>query len=257
MDVIELKRHQLSHSQRHPWEIVRAKIIIFLLGKYNVQSPKRILEIGSGDAFISNQLSAIFKTASIHAVDTAYTEEIIRTLQKNSSYPISFYNKLSDFSTNNQPADLIVLADVLEHIENDRGFFESAIHEKVSTPNATLMVTVPAFQSLFSQHDRQLNHFRRYNRRQLTSVCTTSGVHALASGYFFFSLFIVRWLSVHFQKSTSYTTRSIDNWRGGKLVTNFISFILWMDFKVCFILSRLGITLPGLSCYCLCRKSPS
>jgi hypothetical protein len=255
MDVTELKRHRLNASRRHPWEIVRSKIIIYLLRRYNIRSPQHILELGSGDAYLSNQLSEIYRSSSISAVDTAYTDDLIQSFPRSA---ISYYNNLADFSATNKPADLILLADVLEHVEDDRSLYQSALDASVSTSSAYILITVPAFQSLFSKHDRQLEHFRRYTRKQLLSVCSTSGMEIINSGYFFFSLLIVRWIAILFESSDSTTDKStIENWRGGRIVTNLISFILWIDFSISFFLTHLGIVLPGLSCYCLCRKSPS
>ena len=57
------------------------------------------------------------------------------------------------------------LFDVLEHIEDDRGFLEE-IHGTLK-PGGLLYITVPAFGALWSASDRRAGHFRRYSPRQL------------------------------------------------------------------------------------------
>jgi len=57
---------------------------------------------------------------------------------------------------------------VFEHIKNDG----KAVREvyRVLKKEGILLFTVPAFQNLYSSHDRALNHYRRYNKRRLESV---------------------------------------------------------------------------------------
>jgi SAM-dependent methyltransferase len=62
-------------------------------------------------------------------------------------------------------ADVVVMHDVLEHIEDEAGAV-SALHGFVA-PAGTLIVSVPALQALFGLHDEQLGHFRRYSRKTL------------------------------------------------------------------------------------------
>lgn len=61
--------------------------------------------------------------------------------------------------------DLICLFDVLEHIRDD----EAALREtrRILDDDGTLVLTLPAFSMLWSRHDEYLNHFRRYNYRQI------------------------------------------------------------------------------------------
>ena len=54
------------------------------------------------------------------------------------------------------------------------------------------MVTVPAFQALFSEHDRFLKHQRRYSLSGLRDVVAKSGLAAVADGHLFGSLLPAR-----------------------------------------------------------------
>lgn len=65
-------------------------------------------------------------------------------------------------------ADVIVMHDVLEHIED-----EASTVTRLSTllkPNGSLILSVPALPSLFGYHDEQLGHYRRYTRRTLRAA---------------------------------------------------------------------------------------
>ena len=62
----------------------------------------------------------------------------------------------------------VTLLDVLEHIEDDRGFLADLTSKM--EPGATLVMTVPALQRLWSSWDVALGHYRRYDKRMLRRV---------------------------------------------------------------------------------------
>jgi SAM-dependent methyltransferase len=64
--------------------------------------------------------------------------------------------------------DCILYIDVLEHIESDRAELDSAAQRL--RPGGRIVVLSPAHDFLFSEFDRQIGHFRRYDRRSLTAI---------------------------------------------------------------------------------------
>lgn len=58
--------------------------------------------------------------------------------------------------------DLIVMSEVLEHVEQDRAAVEAVV--KLLKPGGLLVCTVPAHQWMWSSHDVYNHHFRRYSR---------------------------------------------------------------------------------------------
>lgn len=64
-----------------------------------------------------------------------------------------------------QPADFIVMHDVLEHIEDDAAAVDALA--ALLVPGGTAIISVPAYQWLFGHHDVQLGHYRRYTRSSL------------------------------------------------------------------------------------------
>lgn len=57
-------------------------------------------------------------------------------------------------------ATLLVLMDVLEHIQDDRGFLADLV--AAARPDARFLITVPADPRLWTEHDVSFGHFRRY-----------------------------------------------------------------------------------------------
>ena len=69
--------------------------------------------------------------------------------------------------------DLITCLDVIEHTPDDRQTLREL--RRVSKPGAWLLVTVPAYQALWSLHDEANHHFRRYGRGMLRAAATEAG----------------------------------------------------------------------------------
>lgn len=84
--------------------------------------------------------------------------------------------------------DVVTALDVIEHIDDDR----CALREmyRVATPGGTLVVTVPAFQSLWSSHDEMNLHRRRYRQARLRSALCDSGWYVERLTYFNSALFV-------------------------------------------------------------------
>ncbi len=62
--------------------------------------------------------------------------------------------------------DLAVCLDVIEHLPDDQGALREL--RRVLAPGGALLVTVPAYQWLWSGHDKINQHCRRYSRATLS-----------------------------------------------------------------------------------------
>ena len=71
--------------------------------------------------------------------------------------------------------ELITCLDVIEHTPDDR----VALRElrRVCKPDGWLLVTVPAYQALWSTHDEANHHYRRYVRGMLRAAAVDAGWH--------------------------------------------------------------------------------
>jgi SAM-dependent methyltransferase len=78
--------------------------------------------------------------------------------------------------------DLAVSLDVIEHLEDDL----HALRElrRTVAPGGALLVTVPAYQWLWSGHDVVNHHHRRYTRRSLQQVAERAGWLQVRTTYF-------------------------------------------------------------------------
>ncbi len=63
--------------------------------------------------------------------------------------------------------------DVIEHLPDDRAAFREL--RRVLAPGGALLVTVPAYQWLWSGHDEVNHHHRRYSRATLRQAAQEAG----------------------------------------------------------------------------------
>lgn len=133
-----------------------------------------VLDIGAGSAVFSKHLLTN-GAASAVCVDPAYPSE------RQESYcgkPIRYVRDVEPCG-----ADLVLLMDVLEHVDDDVGLIRSSMDG--AAPGAFAVISVPAFPSLFSAHDRFLEHKRRYRMHSLEDVVRSAGLNVVTARYFF------------------------------------------------------------------------
>ena len=71
---------------------------------------------------------------------------------------------------------------MLEHLDDDLAAMREL--RRVAAPGARLLVTVPAYQWLWSQHDAAHHHFRRYTLPLLRERLAATGWRTVVSTYF-------------------------------------------------------------------------
>jgi SAM-dependent methyltransferase len=67
-----------------------------------------------------------------------------------------------------EPADVVVMHDVLEHIDDDRA--AAGRLRELIVPGGVLVLSVPGLPFLFGRHDELLGHHRRYLKPSLRSA---------------------------------------------------------------------------------------
>lgn len=86
--------------------------------------------------------------------------------------------------------DLVTMFDVLEHVEDDRSALRYVASD-VLDDGGRLVVSVPAYQWLYSQHDRHNGHFRRYSAGHLAGLMREAGFSDVRCSYLMTLLFPV------------------------------------------------------------------
>lgn len=243
MDLCEL---QPNLKSRHPWEIVRIHAIKNLLMCDDVLLDHlKILDIGCGDGFTVAEIFKNLNKVSIDAVDINLTDDQVSSFS-NSYKNITFYNSYDLLL--GKRYNLIILLDVIEHVEDDLFFLKNAI--KLAAPNSYIFIAAPAFNSLLGNHDKYLGHYRRYNKKTINNLVNQAGLKNIESGYLFFSLLPLRFISIFYERLTrsqNINKTGVGSWKYSQILSRMIIFFLKLDIDINFKLKNIGINLPGLS----------
>ena len=238
---------------RHPWELARLR---FVLNCFRQNLPagngRKILDVGCGDCFVLAHLAKAFPNDRFYGIDIELTE--LMKQQIGASLPsnvILLASRIEEIESD-KPFDAIMMLDVLEHIPDDNLFLTELQQKSVLRPGGLLLMTVPAWPCLFSRHDLNLKHYRRYRRRTLKAQLQRYNLKIVRSSYFFTSLmFICLFSRILLQNRQQ---PGIQLWRGGHHFTRMLSRALYTDARVIYWLSRFHLHFPGLSCLMICRK---
>jgi len=154
----------------------KARAVRRLIGS----TPTRtILDVGSGSGFFAKHLLTQTDAAEAWCVDTSY-EGDSDCLEDGK--PLHFRRSI-DFVE----ADLVLMMDVLEHVDDDVGLLRE--YTGKVPRGARFLLSVPAFQFMWSGHDEFLEHRRRYRLSQLEDVARRAGLTVNRGSYYFGSVF--------------------------------------------------------------------
>jgi hypothetical protein len=246
---MDLRERAADAEARHPWELVRADFFERLLAEHDLLGATRWLDVGAGDGWFATELAARLPAdATVTCWDVNYTTDDLAALARIDHRIVP--------ATERPTArfERITLLDVIEHVEDDRTFLGGIVADLVE-PGGSVLVSVPAYQALFSGHDTALGHHRRYSPAQLRSVVTGAGLDVVAEGGLFTSLLGARAVSklAERMRSTPREWTGVGAWSGGPALTRATVAALAADAAANRFVARHHRRLPGLSCWALCR----
>ena len=175
MDLVET---QSPVSNRHPWELARAAFFDRLILKdVSRGAPIRVLDVGCGDAWFGKQLLAGLPAGSeLVGWDIALDDGFIEVFSQGLPAGMSLTNREPEGTF-----DLLLLMDVLEHVPDDRALLDD-VKSRFLSPGGHVLITVPAWMSLFSTHDLALKHYRRYSPKTGLALTKATDLTVLRKG---------------------------------------------------------------------------
>ncbi len=151
----------------------------------------KILEIGCG---IGN-ISEFFIQDSQDIVLSDLRENYLEIVSKKFTNPTIKINLIDpEFDTKYDEIigkfDTVFALNVIEHIEDDKQAIANC--KKLLKKGGNLIILVPAYQFLFNNFDKELEHFRRYTRKKIETVIAENHLEIVNSFYFNF-IGIIGW----------------------------------------------------------------
>jgi SAM-dependent methyltransferase len=174
--VRELEREaMLAAAGEHWWHRGRRRIIEAELDGLQIPDGSRLLDAGCGSGHVLDLLSRYGDAVGIDPDigSVALTRARGHTAAVAGLPELPFDDASFQVST---------CLDVIEHLHDD----VAALMElkRVTVPGGAVLVTVPAYQSLWSAHDVANEHVRRYDARRLRRVAMAAGCAVERMTYF-------------------------------------------------------------------------
>jgi SAM-dependent methyltransferase len=216
-------------AQRHPWETERARFFRSLIARHLGDGhPRRILDVGAGDGWFAGELSqAMTDGCEIVCWDVNY-----QSVDLDAALPDGVIR------TADEP--------------DDAGFLDGSVLPHL-TEQSLVVVSVPAYQRLFSSHDDALAHHRRYSPGRLRDLLSPR-FDVIARGGLFASLLPLRAAAVARERiSGPPESHGIGDWTAGSGVTRAVTAVLAADAGAGRWLAHRGVPTPGLSTWAVCR----
>lgn len=247
---MDLRERRNDEGPRHPWEVARYEFFAGLLRETRPLRGQRLLDVGSGDAWLALRLWSEERPGALCCVDASYTDadrEAFTRAQPNVRFLAA------------PPAerfDVITLLDVVEHVRDDVGFVRGLAEAQLSE-RGLVVVSVPAWPALWTSHDVALGHQRRYTPQQIDAVLEAAGLRILRAGSVFASLPLPRALSAIYERlspPSPATAVPHSGWKAPATVTKVVGAALAADVALARFAARHDLVLPGLSLWALCER---
>jgi SAM-dependent methyltransferase len=226
------------------WFVARRRLLDWLVGDISREFNRpAILDVGCGTGINSGVLAKHGDTISTDASEEALgfsrsrgIDGLVRSHVESLPFAASTF-------------DVITALDVLEHIGDDLRALDELL--RVTRNGGVLVITVPAYGFLWSEHDEALHHRRRYAASELRNKLTNAGFEVERISYYitflFFPILFMRFAQSVLKKSIHAKTSHIilPKWLNSFLIAilGFERVLLrWMNFPF------------GVSIVCLARK---
>jgi len=211
----EAYSEMIELQEKHWWFVARRIVIkSFIELEMPDSSKANVLEIGCG---VGGNVELLGKSGNYLGIDMhgpaiAYCSE---------KFPQFNFKcaRIEDIPQefNSNKFDSIYILDVLEHLDNGVEILKTT--RNYLNENGKILVTVPAFQFLWSPHDDFVHHVRRYTKKSLRKTLEESGYSVERLSYFnslLFPLALIQRLGMRFlnKKLSSHlsTPPGIVNW---------------------------------------------
>jgi len=172
--------------EQHWWWRARERLIVEEVRRLGQGRPwRRILDVGCGDGL---SFPALTPFGDVEGV-----EPVAHLVDQHASHRDRIY--IGPFDAGFVPDKkygLITMLDVLEHLEDPQAALEHA--RTLLESDGRIVVTVPAFNVLWTAHDDLNHHVTRYTRRRFVALAEQAGLRIHDARYFFHWLFFAKLL---------------------------------------------------------------
>ena len=169
-------------EEQHWWFASRRAIVERFIDRLNLPADAALLEPGCGTG---GNFAMLARHGRVFAMDA--DADALRFATALGKAQVACGSLPDRIPFIGQDFDLILMSDVLEHLDDDVAALRALQHRL--KPRGWLLATVPAMRWLWSGHDQAHHHRRRYSATTLRRVAQAGGLDVVYLGYFNFILF--------------------------------------------------------------------
>ncbi len=193
-----MNRHEIevmaSNEEVHWWFFARRHMLRDWARRFD--SDSKVLDVGAGagrhSKLLRDELQVSVKSLELSDVGVEFCKtKNLDVIQADAT----------DMPFEDETFDGVVAMDILEHIPND--FQAVAEIARVMKNESQALITVPAFQFLWSAHDVSVSHVRRYTKKELFGLIENNGLKVVQIRYWNSILFPVGLLMRMFNADNS------------------------------------------------------
>ncbi len=170
----QLLRNLFEEEHAHWWHMAKLELILGFIPSQN----HRVLVLGVGGGLLCHKLATL--GFEVRGVDIS--PDCCHHVQQTYGVNVIQHDLENGLPFEDNSFDAVIIADVLEHIQKDKEL--AAEIYRCLAKGGRLLLTVPAYQHLWSYWDELLAHFRRYRREGLRSLITNAGFKIRKISYF-------------------------------------------------------------------------
>lgn len=166
----------LSNDEEHWWYRGRRRVLRAELDRLPLPAHPRLLDAGCGSGRTLDELAEYGEVSGIDVSAEAVFSAQARGHDDVHLAPVEAIPFPDD------TFDVVTCLDVIEHTPDDRATLREL--GRVTRPGGLAIVTVPAYQVLWSSHDVANLHYRRYDKRSLRTAARAAGWDVVDQTYF-------------------------------------------------------------------------
>jgi SAM-dependent methyltransferase len=166
----------LSSDEEHWWYRGRRRVLRAELDRLPLAPDPRLLDAGCGSGRTLDELATYGRVSGIDLSEDAVAAARSR------GHDDVHLSAVEQIPFPDMTFDAVTCLDVIEHTRDDRVTLAELL--RVTRPGGLLLVTVPAYQALWSSHDVANLHYRRYDRASLRSAARGAGWDVVSDTYF-------------------------------------------------------------------------
>lgn len=223
----------------HFWYKGRLKSIRNLIIKYvSLGTKAKFLEIGGGtgatSAFLKSQIDGSYTVSEVSL------EAILNAKRR---YPSNNYVQLDARNIPYQNKfNIIGIFDVIEHLEEEKQVMDEIY--KALEKSGYILISVPQYNWLWSNHDELSGHKRRYTRKQLCDLLASSGFEVIKVTSYLTAAFPLMLIARLFRGRKKVIQNNNFSEASGMEVPSLLNRFLGILTNLDASLIRLGISLP-------------